>query len=54
MLEMACDKWDIDTSKSYSWDKETDIECALNFNVTGLQFKGSNLLEFVEKNINFT
>ena len=45
MLEMACDKWDIDTSKSYLiGDKETDIECALNFNVTGLQFKGSNLL----------
>ena len=53
MLEMACKKWNIDMSKSFMiGDKESDMECALNFNMTGLLFKGNNLLEFVKKNIN--
>ena len=50
MLELACNKWQIDLNNSFMiGDKKIDMDCAKNFNIEGYKFVNGNLLNFVRK-----
>lgn len=49
MVEAACQRFQIDKSQSlFIGDKASDMECAANAGVRGIQFFGGNLLAQVE------
>ena len=54
MLELAKNRWSFNKSNSFLiGDKDTDIECAIKFGISGYLFKGGSLLQFIinsEKN----
>ena len=49
MLKLAEKNWSIDKSNSFLiGDKDTDIECAKKYGISGYLFKSGSLLEFIK------
>ncbi len=50
MLEIAESRWPIEKKDSFLiGDKDSDIECAINYGIRGHLFNSGNLLEFIKR-----
>ena len=48
MLEKLTKKWHVDLSKSvFVGDRESDMDCAKNFGIKGIRFRGPNLYDLL-------
>lgn len=52
MVDEACEEYGIDRGQSVLiGDKESDMKCAENANIRGIQYKGGSLLETLKKGL---